>query len=127
MQLELLRTYLLRKKGATEEIPFGPQALVFKVIGKMFALLAWEETPLRITLKCDPEHALALRDMHEAVQAGYYMSKRHWNTITLDGSIPEAEILRMIDDSYKLVVKGLKKADRQKLLELPLKQDAKES
>ena len=115
MKLEPIRTYLLKKKGSTEELPFGPDALVFKVMGKMFALVAWEETPLRITLKCDPDDALALRDQYKAVQPGYYMSKKHWNTITLDGSIPNDEILEMIDHSYDLVVKGLKKAVRQKL------------
>ncbi len=115
MKLEALRSYLIEKKGATEEQPFGPDALVYKVMGKMFALIAWEETPLRITLKCGPEHAVVLRRTYEAVQPGYYMSKRHWNTITLDGSIPDDEILEMIDDSYALVVKGLKKALREKL------------
>jgi predicted DNA-binding protein (MmcQ/YjbR family) len=115
MKLETLRACLIGKKGATEERPFGPEALVFKVMGKMFALVAWEEIPLRITLKCDPDDALALRDQYKAVQPGYYMSKRHWNTITLDGSIHNEDILRMIDDSYALVVKGLKKAVRQEL------------
>jgi predicted DNA-binding protein (MmcQ/YjbR family) len=117
MELEFVRSYLLKKKGATEDLPFGPEALVFKVMGKMFALLAWQQTPLRISLKCDPDHALALRDIYEAVQPGYYMNKKHWNTITLNGSIPDDEILKMIDDSYRLVVKGLKKADREKLEE----------
>ena len=115
MKLEPLRTYLLEKKGAAEESPFGPDALVFKVMGKMFGLVAWEEVPLRITLKCDPDDALALREQYEAVQPGYHMSKRHWNTITLDGSIPDDEILGMIDVSYELVVKGLKKSVRQEL------------
>lgn len=113
--LETLRTVLLDKRGSTEDQPFGPDSLVFKVMGKMYALIAWEETPLRITLKCDPDDALSLRDQYEAVQPGYYMNKRHWNTISLDGSIPEAEILEMIDDSYALVVKGLKKTLRQEL------------
>ncbi len=115
MELEDIRTYLLKKRGATEELPFGPQALVFKVMGKMFALIAWEETPLRITLKCDPNDALALRYQYQAVQPGYHMNKKHWNTITLDSSIQNDEIWEMIDDSYDLVVKRLKKADRQKL------------
>jgi predicted DNA-binding protein (MmcQ/YjbR family) len=117
MELEFVRSYLLKKKGATEELPFGPEALVFKVMGKMFALLAWQQNPLQISLKCDPDHALALRDIYEAVQPGYHMSKKHWNTITLDGSIPEDETVKMIDDSYRLVVKGLKKADRERLQE----------
>ena len=115
MKLGTLCAYLLDKKGAIEEHPFGPEALVLKVMGKMFALVAWEETPLHLTLKCDPSDALALRDQYQAVQPGYYMNKKHWNTITLDGSIPDDEILAMIDDSYALVVKGLKKADRKEL------------
>jgi len=118
MQLETLRAFLLQKKGTTEERPFGPETLVFKVRGKMFALVAWAEIPLRITLKCDPDDALALRDQYQAVQPGYYMSKRHWNTITLDGSIPDDEIRGMIEDSYALVVKGLKKSVRQELADL---------
>ena len=83
----------------------------------MFALVAWNETPLRVTLKCDPDDALALRAQYEAVQPDYYMNKAHWNTITLDGSIPDEQILEMIGVSYDLVIKGLKKADRQKLRE----------
>lgn len=115
MIFESIRKYLQDKKGATEEIPFGPQALVYKVIGRMFALLAWEEDPLKITLKCDPEHAQALRAMFPAVQPGYYMNKEHWNTITLDDSIRDEILFEMIDDSYDLVVKRLKKADRLQL------------
>jgi predicted DNA-binding protein (MmcQ/YjbR family) len=118
MELETLRTYLMNKPGTTEERPFGPQALVYKVLGKMFALIAWELEPLDISLKCDPDEALFLRDMYTAVRPGYHMSKRHWNTISLDGTIPAAEINRMMDDSYKLVVQGLKKGEREKLATL---------
>ena len=115
MNLEFLRETLLNKKSTSEETPFGPEALVYKVMGKMFALIAWEEDPLHITLKCDPDFALVLRAKYPAITAGYHMSKKHWNTIILDGSIPKDEILEMIDDSYALVVKGLKKVDREKL------------
>ena len=115
MNLESLREILLNKKSTSEETPFGPEALVYKVMGKMFALIAWEENPLHITLKCDPDFALALRAKYPAITAGYHMSKKHWNTILLDGSIPEEEVLEMIDDSYALVVKKLKKVDREKL------------
>lgn len=115
MELESLRTYLLDKKGAAEETPFGPEVLVFKVVGKMFALIGWQDTPLRISLKCDPELALTLRHQYQAVQPGYYLSKKHWNTVTLDESIPHDEILGMIDHSYNLVVKGLKKSAWQEL------------
>ena len=117
MKLETLRDGLLAKKCVTEETPFGPDALVFKVKGKMFALVAWTEKPLRITLKCDPDLALTLRCQYQAVQPGYYMNKKHWNTVTLDQSISDDEILGMIGDSYNLVVKGLKKSDRQRLEE----------
>ena len=115
MELESLRKYLRDKHGTSEEIPFGPEVLVFKVLGKMFAILAWQENPLKISLKCDPDHALVLRDIYAAVQPGYHLHKKHWNTVTLDGSAPEQEIFRWIDESYHLVASGLKKADREKL------------
>lgn len=114
-ELEPLRTYLLAKAATTEEQPFGPDALVFKVMGKMFALVAWQQVPLRISLKCDPYLAELLRTTYAAVTPGYHLNKRHWNTVVLDGSIPEAEIAEMIDASYELVVKGLKKGDRERL------------
>ena len=115
MEFEKLRAYLLNKKSAIEDFPFGPEAMVFKVMGKMFALIALDELPLRMNLKCDPDLAMHFRAMYEAVNPGYHMNKRHWNTITLDGSIDDGEIFTMIDDSYNLVVKGLKKTDREKL------------
>ena len=113
--LASLRSYLLSKHGATEETPFGPDVLVFKVMGKIFALVAWQDAPLRITLKCNPEDALALRQQYAAVQPGYHMNKRHWNTIILDGNIPASVMMEMIDDSYALVVAGLSKKQRTEL------------
>lgn len=115
MNLKTLSSYLLAKKGVTEETPFGPEALVFKVMGKMFALVAWENDPLTVTLKCEPGQALFLRDVYAAVRPGYHMNKTHWNTVTLDGTIPEAELLGMIDDSYALVVKSLTRDQRDEL------------
>ena len=115
MNLEAVYTYLAQKNGAVEEFPFGPQALVFKVMGKMFALIGVDDIPPSVSLKSDPEQALLWREQYEAVQPGYHMNKKHWNTVTLDGSIPPDEIVAMIDMSYALVVKGLKKADREKL------------
>ena len=106
---------MLAKKGAFKDFPFGPVAAVFKVAGKMFALVAWQDKPLRVTLKCDPDDAQALRSMFDAVEPAYHMNKEHWNTITLDGTVPKGVLLQMIDDSYALVVKGLRKADRMKL------------
>jgi predicted DNA-binding protein (MmcQ/YjbR family) len=118
MKLEELRSYLLEKKSATEETPFGPEALVYKVMDKMFALVAWEADPLTISLKCEPGEALFLRDLYPAVRPGYHMNKKHWNTVTLDGSIPENEVRGMIDDSYELVVRSLTRADREQLAQL---------
>lgn len=122
MNLDAVHAYLMAKKGVTEERPFDPETPVYKVMGKMFALLAPEHDPPRITLKCDPDHALMLRDTYPAVIPGYYMNKRHWNTIILDASIsdasiPDDEIEEMIDESYDLVVKGLTKAARKELEE----------
>ena len=114
-ELEDLRAYLVGKPHATEEYPFGPETLVLKVAGKLFALVGINEAPLRLTLKCDPIDAPFLRDTYQAIQPGYYMNKRHWNTITLDGSIPPPEIEAMIDTSYKLVVNGLTRAERARL------------
>lgn len=118
MELDVLRAYLLQKPGAIEDMPFGPDTLVIKVADKMFALIAFQEQPLRVSLKCDPTHAQLLRDTYAAVQAGYYLNKRHWNTVTLDGSLPEDVLRSMIDESYQLVVKGLSKAARQQLQDL---------
>ncbi len=119
MELKDLRRYLLQKRGSTEEIPFGPQALVYKIMGKMFALIAWEESPLRITLKCEPDLALTLRQQYQAIQPGYHMSKKHWNSIWLDGTIPDEKILDLVDHSYELVLGSLKKIDREKLQVIP--------
>lgn len=115
MDLEAVRPYLLAKKGAVEERPFGPDTLVFKVMGKMFALVGENDRPLRINLKCDPDQALFLRDMYPAVLPGYHMNKKHWNTVVLDGSLPTVEIEHMIDDSYNLIVNNLPKTSRTEL------------
>ena len=115
MELETLRKTLLEKKAATEELPFGPDALVFKVLGKIFAIVAWQKTPLSISLKCEPNHAMALRAMFQAVKPGYHLNKEHWNTVTLDGSLPDTDIIEMINHSYDQVKKGFKKSDREEL------------
>ena len=116
MNRAMLRDYCLSKNGAVAEFPFGPDAEVFKVMGKMFALIPVGANPPTISLKCDPVLAEMLRQTYPAVKPGYHLNKKHWNTITVDGSVPEDEVLEMIDQSYDLVVKGLKKADREKLL-----------
>ena len=112
MNVERFREHCLAKTGVTEESPFGPEHLVFKVGGKMFALLAFEEIPPTSNLKCDPDLALELRDRYEDVQPGYHMNKKHWNTVRIDGAIPLQELTRMIDHSYELVVAALPKSQR---------------
>lgn len=112
MNFNTLRSYLMEKSGAVEEFPFDAVTLVIKVGGKMFALVGTNDDPLRLNLKCDPAKAEILRELYPAIIPGYHMNKRHWNTVILDGSIPDAEILSMIDDSYALVVQGLPKAKR---------------
>jgi predicted DNA-binding protein (MmcQ/YjbR family) len=105
----------LAKPAAEETTPFGPDVLVYKVAGKMFALAVPDDFPSRINLKCDPERAVELREEHAAIIPGYHMNKRHWNTVTLDGSLPSSLVRDLIDHSYDLVVAGLPKAERAKL------------
>ena len=104
--------HFLSKPGAEECTPFGPDVLVYKVAGKMFALAVPADFPARINLKCDPERALALRDEYEAITPGYHMNKRHWNTLVLDGSLPSKLVRDLIDHSYELVVASLPKSWR---------------
>lgn len=110
-----LRRYLLGKPEAMEDFPFGPEVAVMKICSKMFATLAETEGRVSMNVKCDPHEALMLRDIFPSVKPGYHMNKRHWNTVLLDGSIPRSEIERMVDSSYALVVRGLRKAERQAL------------
>ena len=98
-----------------ETTPFGPEVLVYKVAGKMFAATNPDSVPSEVNLKCDPDRALELRDLYAAVKPGWHMNKKHWNTVILNGSIPKGEIERMIDHSYGLIVKGLKKREREGL------------
>src|SRR5712691_5189606 len=112
MDLAEFREYCLTKPGATEGTPFRPDVLVFKVGGKMFALAALDEVPTSVNLKCDPDLALELRDRYEEVRPGYHMNKKHWNTIELSGGVPEAELRKMVDHSYELVVASLSRRER---------------
>jgi len=112
-----LRDYCLYQTATREDFPFGPDVAVFKVMDKMFALLP-TNLPLSISLKCDPVLAKMQRDTYPAVQPGYHLNKRHWNTVTIDGTVPGDEVLEMIVHSYDLVVKKLKKADREALASL---------
>jgi predicted DNA-binding protein (MmcQ/YjbR family) len=115
MNYDSLEKLLLSQKCAVRDYPFGPEAAVFKVAGKIFAIVAGEDEPLRISLKCDPAEADFFRTMYDAVKPGYHLNKNHWNTVTLDGSVPEELFVKMIHSSYALVVKGLPKAERERL------------
>ena len=117
MNLETVREYCLKKKGVTESLPFGGDTPVYKVMGKIF-LIANINPPVSINLKCDPEKAVELREHYAAVTPGYHMNKMHWNTILLENNIPNKYILEWMDDSYNLIVEGLKKSEKEKLFKL---------
>jgi predicted DNA-binding protein (MmcQ/YjbR family) len=110
-----LRAHCLSFAGAEETFPFGPRTSVFKVAGKMFALSALDDESLRVSLKCEPVLAEALRQTHAAVIPGYHLNKKNWNTVIIDGSLPDTAIRDMIEDSYDIVVSKLSRADRQAL------------
>lgn len=114
MDLPTLRAHGMAKAGSSDGYPFGPGALVLKVRGKMFALLAEDDDPLRISLKCEPELAASLCHSYPAVVPGYHLNKRHWITVTLDGSVDE-HVLAWMDDSYDLVVDQLPRRDQAAL------------
>jgi predicted DNA-binding protein (MmcQ/YjbR family) len=116
MNIESLRDYCLAKTAVEEGFPFGETVLVFKVKGKMFLLTRLDAPVLEFNVKCDPEQAIEWREQFAAVQPGYHMNKKLWNTVTADGSIPAKILRQMIDDSYRLVVASLPKKDRSDLL-----------
>ena len=122
MNIEQLRNYCLRKKGASEGFPFDEETLVFKVLGKMFALVPlerWERGESSINLKCDPEYSDELRADYNSIRPGFHMSKKHWNTVSLyTGELKYELVLELIDHSYDMVVKGMTKKMRNTLAEL---------
>ena len=115
MHSESLRAYCLAKPGTTEELPFDAVTLVYKVMGKMYALHGLERLPAAVNLKCNPERAEELRASYAGIQPGYHMSKKHWNTIRLEEDVEDDLIRELIDHSYDLVVSKLRKADREAL------------
>jgi Uncharacterized protein conserved in bacteria len=106
MNIEDFREYCLKKRGVTEEFPFDETTLVFKVMGKMFALTNLDGE-WNLALKCDPDRAIELREQYSAIRPGYHMNKVHWNTVQMDGSLSEKLILELIDHSYDLVAAKL--------------------
>jgi predicted DNA-binding protein (MmcQ/YjbR family) len=111
-----LKKLCLGFPGASETVPFGPENSVFKVEGKLFAISALRSTPLRVSLKCEPELAQQLRtSFPDAVVPGYHLNKRHWNTVLVDGSVPDAMVRDMVEDSYDLIVAAMPRAVRERL------------
>lgn len=115
LDILIAKEYLLSKPEAVEDYPFDDKTAVFKVQGKMFALLSKYQGRQLLNLKCNPDHAIELRDIFAEIIPAYHMNKRHWNSVILDGDLPNGEIERLIDHSYGLVVKGLKKSIREGL------------
>lgn len=112
MNIDEIQKEILSRRGAVLEFPFGPEVMVFKVMKKIFALVAWQEDPLKISLKTHPERALQLREIYQSVKPGYHLNKRHWITVTLDGSIPDENIRDWVFHSYEMVVRGLKRSEK---------------
>lgn len=115
MKLQRIRDHLLAMPGSEETTPFGPEVLVYKVGGKMFALLGWQNLPVTVNLKCDPERAVLLREEHAAIAPGYHMNKQHWNTLTLDRTLDDALVFELVQHSYDLIVASLTKKARAAL------------
>ena len=115
MDPDQLRRCCLSLTGTEEKFPFGPENSVFKVGGKIFALSRLDGDPLRVSLKCEPALAEQLREAHPAVIPGYHLNKRHWNTVIIDGSLPDEMIADMVEDSYDLIVSKLPEARRRAL------------
>lgn len=121
MDFQQCRDYCLMQLQSVEDFPFGPDVYVYKVAGKIFAILSENLLPgapekvASINLKCDPTEALMLRQIFPAITPGYHMNKQHWNTVLLDKSVPDNEVKRMIEQSYQLVVNTLPKAKRPPL------------
>ena len=112
---EYLEKHCGRKPGSTSGFPFGQEHRVFKVRGKIFAVLHVEESPAKITLKADPELTGLLRGQYPSVRPARYFDKRYWNTLTCDGNVPEDEVIELLDTSYDIIVESLKKSDREAL------------
>jgi len=118
LSLEQIRAYCASKKGVTEDFPFDFATLVFKIGNKIFALTDIDSKELFLNLKCDPYLSLELRSRYPQITPGYHMNKKHWNTVLVDGAIPDREILKLLDHSYELVLRGLNKSLREKIEKL---------
>ncbi|MGK0389111.1 MAG: putative DNA-binding protein (MmcQ/YjbR family) [Maribacter sp.] len=118
MNIEDFHHYCLSKKGVEETFPFDDVTLVFKVMGKIFALIGLNSEEFKVNLKCDPERSIELREEYEEILPGWHMSKKHWNTVIFEGTLDNKMLMELIDHSYDLVVSKLKKADKEFLKSL---------
>lgn len=118
MDIEQFREYCFTKKGVSEDFPFDEVTLCIRVMGKIFAITGLDAARFSVNLKCDPDLALEWREQYPEVQPGWHMNKKHWNTVDFEGAIEPARLREMIDHSYELVVKTLKKAEKEALLKM---------
>ncbi len=118
MHIEAFREYCLAKPGVEESFPFGDTTLVFKVMGKIFALTGLDDELFKVNLKCDPGRAQQVREQFPQIQPGFHMNKKHWNTVEFENGLEESLLADLIDHSYQLVVKSLSKKLRDELAEL---------
>ena len=118
MNIEQFREYCLAKKGVIEELPFGPDTLVFKVMNKMFALTSLDTEDFRVNLKADPEKAIQQREEFDFIKPGYHMNKQHWNSIYVEQGIKDAYFKELVDDSYNLIVESLPKKVKEEMQNL---------
>lgn len=109
MNIEAFHAYCMSKKGVAETFPFGEETLVFKVMGKIFAITGLDAEEFRVNLKCDPEWSIELREEYEDIIPGWHMNKQHWNTVYFERELDEAMLIKLIDHSYDLIVKSLPK------------------
>jgi predicted DNA-binding protein (MmcQ/YjbR family) len=116
MDIEQFRAYALSKPGTSEDFPFDEVTLCLRVVGKIFAITGLEREVFTVNLKCDPDRAIELREQYPEIQAGWHMSKKHWNTVDFTGSLDNKTLRELVDHSYDMVVKSLKKAEREALL-----------
>ena len=115
MNVEQFREYALSKKGTSEDFPFDEVTLCLRVMGKIFAITGLDSIPFSVNLKCDPEYAEELREKHPEIQPGWHMSKKHWNTVAFEGTLDGQTLRELVDHSYDMVVKTLKKGEREAL------------
>lgn len=113
MNIEQFRDYCLSKKASSEDFPFGPETLVLKVGGKIFAITGLDSDHFTVNLKCDPDKAVELREQYPEIQPGWHMNKKHWNTVDFEGGLDGRTLRELIDHSYELVLNSLKKSERE--------------